>query len=64
VVWLEDALKLCHLRLPIEDSFDLVYTSNLSDYLGLLNVILAGQPRLKRQDWRYYEIFAVAYRLI
>jgi len=55
VVWLEDALKLCYLRLPVDDTFDLVFTSNLSDYLGLVNIIIACAPRLKRQDLYYLQ---------
>lgn len=43
-----DALYLCSHALPASDVFDVIHTSNLIDFVGLLNVLLACKGRLKR----------------
>ena len=46
-MWTGDALALCTSGLPPEMSFDVIDTSNLSDHIGLLNVLVCCAPRLK-----------------
>ena len=44
----EDALSMCTVGLSPEVSFDFINAANLADHIGLLNIIAACVPRLKR----------------
>lgn len=46
-LWNGDALALCTSGLPKEMLFDVIDTSNVSDHIGLLNVLVCCAPRLK-----------------
>lgn len=46
-LWNGDALALCTSGLPREMLFDVIDTSNVSDHIGLLNVLVCCAPRLK-----------------
>ena len=46
-LWNGDALALCTSGLPKEMLFDIIDTSNVSDHIGLLNVLVCCAPRLK-----------------
>lgn len=46
-LWNGDALALCTGGLPPEMLFDVIDTSNVSDHIGLLNVLVCCAPRLK-----------------
>ncbi|XP_028515261.1 uncharacterized protein LOC110240393 [Exaiptasia diaphana] len=48
-LWAGDALWLCTSGLPSEMLFDVIDTSNVSDYVGLLNVLICCGPRLKKE---------------
>ncbi|KAL9951474.1 hypothetical protein ACROYT_G044139 [Oculina patagonica] len=45
--WSGDALELCRIGLPKEVLFDVIDTSNLSDHIGLLNILVCCGNRLK-----------------
>ena len=47
ILWNGDALALCTSGLPSESLFDVIDTSNVSDHIGLLNVLVCCAPRLK-----------------
>ncbi|PFX17637.1 hypothetical protein AWC38_SpisGene18024 [Stylophora pistillata] len=47
-LWTGDALALCTSGFPPEMSFDVIDTSNLSDHIGLLNVLVCCAPRPNR----------------
>ncbi|KXJ13390.1 hypothetical protein AC249_AIPGENE11907 [Exaiptasia diaphana] len=62
-LWSGDALWLCTSGLPSEMLFDVIDTSNVSDHIGLLNVLICCGPRLKRklpddvlsnEEWLYW----------
>jgi len=46
--WSGDAFNVCHSRLPRDVTFDVISTSNLIDHVGLLNLLVTCQPRLKK----------------
>ncbi|XP_022803180.1 uncharacterized protein LOC111340581 isoform X1 [Stylophora pistillata] len=46
-LWTGDGLTLCTSGFPPEVLFDVIDTSNLSDHIGLLNVLVCCSPRLK-----------------
>ena len=46
-MWTGDALGLCTSGFPPEPLFDVIDTSNVSDHIGLLNVLICCAPRLK-----------------
>lgn len=46
--WGGDALELCRVGLPRDLLFDVVDTSNLSDHVGLLNILVCCARRLKK----------------
>ncbi|XP_027036472.1 uncharacterized protein LOC113665018 [Pocillopora damicornis] len=46
-LWTGDALTLCTSGFPPDMLFDVIDTSNLSDHIGLLNVVVCCGPRLK-----------------
>ncbi|KAL9951373.1 hypothetical protein ACROYT_G044026 [Oculina patagonica] len=46
-MWTGDALGLCTSGFPPELLFDVIDTSNVSDHIGLLNVLICCAPRLK-----------------
>ena len=48
--WSGDAFNVCHCRLPRDVTFDVISTSNLVDHVGLLNLLVTCQPRLKQYD--------------
>lgn len=45
--WSGDALQLCRSELPKDMLFDVIDTSNLSDHIGLLNILVCCASRLK-----------------
>lgn len=47
IVWSGDALDLCRSGLPKDMLFDVIDTSNLSDHIGLLNILVCCVRRLK-----------------
>lgn len=47
-LWTGDALSLCTSGFPPELAFDAIDTSNVSDHIGLLNVLVCCAPRLKK----------------
>lgn len=46
-LWTGDALALCTSGFPPDMLFNVIDTSNLSDHIGLLNVVVCCGPRLK-----------------
>lgn len=46
-LWTGDALALCTSDFPAELTFDVIDTTNVSDHIGLLNVLVCCAPRLK-----------------
>ena len=46
-MWSGDGLGLCTSGLPPDLLFDVIDTSNVSDHIGLLNVLVCCAPRLK-----------------
>jgi len=50
--WSGDAFNVCHSRLPSDVTFDVISTSNLIDHVGLLNLLVTCQSRLKKYDLR------------
>ena len=48
--WSGDAFNVCHSRLPSDVTFDVISTSNLIDHVGLLNLLVTCQTRLKKYD--------------
>jgi len=46
-LWSGDALDLCRSGLPKDMLFDVIDTSNLSDHIGLLNILVCSASRLK-----------------
>ena len=40
--------NVCHWRLSSDVRFDVISTSNLIDHVGLLNLLVTCQPRLKK----------------
>ena len=47
-LWTGDALALCTSGFPPKMLFDVIDTSNVSDHIGLLNVLVSCAPRLKK----------------
>jgi len=47
-LWSCDAFHLCQFSLPSDVKFDVIDTSNLSDHIGLLSVLVACEQRLKK----------------
>lgn len=46
-LWSGDALELCRNGLTKDALFDFIDTSNLSDHIGLLNILVCCGRRLK-----------------
>ena len=46
-LWTGDGLSLCANGFPPDLAFDVIDTSNVSDHIGLLNVLVCCAPRLK-----------------
>ena len=46
-LWTGDGLSLCASGFPPDFAFDVIDTSNVSDHIGLLNVLVCCAPRLK-----------------
>jgi len=46
--WSGDAFNVCHSRLSSDVLFDVISTSNLIDHVGLLNLLVTCQRRLKK----------------
>ncbi|GAQ88259.1 hypothetical protein KFL_004130050 [Klebsormidium nitens] len=49
-LWPGDAIKLCLYEMPGVAEFDAIDTSNLSDHVGLLNLLVGAAPLLKRSS--------------
>lgn len=47
-LWPGDAIKLCLYGMGWDAKFDAIDTSNLSDHVGLLNLLTCAEPLLKR----------------
>ena len=46
-MWVDDVFSFLHHQLQPDASFDLIHTSNLSDHVELLNLLVSCSPRLK-----------------
>ncbi|XP_020627256.1 uncharacterized protein LOC110064535 [Orbicella faveolata] len=49
-LWTGDGLSLCTSGLPPDLLFDVIDTSNVSDHIGLLNVLVCCAPKLKEPN--------------
>ena len=49
-VWISDAFYFLHQQLQSGILFDFIHTSNLSDHVGLLNLLVSCSPVLKNEN--------------
>ena len=46
-IWEGEAMNIRYKTLPLDLKFDFVYTSNIADLVGLLNVLIVWSGKLK-----------------